>query len=91
MKRLPIVVAFFALPLSSALSAEPVNRLYLTPFIGYQFFDSKTNVDDAKTQGLGVEYRFSQQWAIELSYTSADPDVSFDKTHLDSIDRKSVV
>ena len=85
MKRLSIVVAFFALPLSSALSAEPVNRLYLTPFIGYQFFDSKTNVDDAKTQGLGVEYRFSQQWAIELSYTSADPDVSFDQTHLDSM------
>lgn len=51
------------------------SRWYLTPMVGFQNFDSDRNLDDEATIGAGLEYRFGENWAAELSYMDSSPDV----------------
>jgi OOP family OmpA-OmpF porin len=46
----------------------------LNPFAGFQLFDDKRDLSETGTFGVGVEYRFLPNWAVEAVYSRADAD-----------------
>jgi len=70
----PVTAAVLASSLSVPALAEIQDSIYLNPFAGYQLFDDKRDLDESATYGLGVEYRFLPNWAVEAVYSRADAD-----------------
>ena len=65
---LPLVLA------AATAQADDHQRWYINPAVGYQFFDSDRDVDDDVLGALGIEYRFSESWAIELRGMYSEPE-----------------
>lgn len=67
------LAALLAAPLANTGHAE-AGDWYINPMIGYQWFDSDRELDDESLLGIGVEYHYSDQWAVELKYLRSSPD-----------------
>lgn len=67
------LAALLAAPLANTGHAEP-GDWYINPMIGYQWFDSDRQLDDDSLFGIGAEYHYSDQWAVELKYLKSSPD-----------------
>lgn len=70
----PIAVAAIASTLAAPALAERKETVYITPFAGYQLFDDARDLSESGTFGVGLEYRFMPNWAIEAMYSRADAD-----------------
>jgi OOP family OmpA-OmpF porin len=68
----PVTAAVLASSLSVPALAETQDSIYLNPFAGYQLFDHKRDLSETGTFGLGIEYRFLPNWALEAVYSRAD-------------------
>ncbi|MDO6441530.1 OmpA family protein [Marinobacter sp. 2_MG-2023] len=65
------IAGTFAAP---ALAAERQETVYINPFAAYQLFDDDRDLSETGTFGVGLEYRFKPNWAIEAMYSRADAD-----------------
>lgn len=66
--------ALTASAIAAPAMAEDRDRIYINPAIGMQLFDDKRDLDESATYQLGLEYRFSDHWAIEAVYGKSDPE-----------------
>jgi OOP family OmpA-OmpF porin len=65
---LGISCVFFSLIFGGAASAqEPELSYFITPYIGYTWFDDKQNVDDAPAYGVRIGYNFTKYFGLETS------------------------
>lgn len=73
---LPLAVATLGAAIAlPTLAQESVDqKVYLSPFAGYQLFDDKRDLSETGTFGFGLEYRFQPNWAAEVVYSRADAD-----------------
>ena len=60
-----------ALSVPAIANAETEQHLYLNGSAGWQYFDDKRNLEEEPTVGVGIEYRFLPNWAVEAAYTEA--------------------
>lgn len=60
--------------LATPALAQDVQTIYLNPFVGYQHFDDKRDLENSATYGIGIEYRFLPQWAVEAVYSNSEAD-----------------
>ncbi len=70
----PLAVAALAAAIATPVMAEQKDYIYISPFAGYQLFDSKRDLSETGTFGVGLEYRFTPRWAVEAVYSRADAD-----------------
>ncbi|MDC0662998.1 OmpA family protein [Marinobacter sp. SS21] len=70
----PLVVTALAAAVATPVAAEQKDYIYISPFAGYQLFDSKRDLSETGTFGVGLEYRFTPRWAVEAVYSRADAD-----------------
>jgi len=70
----PLTAAALAATIATPAVADRVETIYLNPFAGYQLFDDKRDLSETGTFGIGAEYRFLPNWAIEAVYSRADAD-----------------
>ncbi|MEX2474647.1 OmpA family protein [Marinobacter sp.] len=70
----PLTLAALAATLATPALADREQTIYLNPFAGYQLFDDKRDLSETGTFGVGAEYRFLPNWAVELVYSRADAD-----------------
>ena len=73
-----IVVAALASSFAVSALAERQETIYLNPFAGFQYFDDKRDLDESGTYGVGIEYRFLPNWAVETVYSRADANRKYD-------------
>lgn len=59
---------------SVAVASESAPRWYINPALGFFSFDEDRGLDDDSFLALGLEHRYGQHWAVELSATDASPD-----------------
>ena len=72
----PLSAAILAAAVSApAMANDDIETVYINPFVGYQYFDHKRDLDEEATYGFGLEYRFLPQWAVEAVYSRANPDI----------------
>lgn len=70
------------LPLSAAILATPVfaeapaGSITINPSIGYSVPDSKRDLNDGPTAGLGIEYRVTDNWATQLYYQYSETEIT---------------
>lgn len=75
-KLRPLSAAILAAAVSTpVLAQDDIETVYINPFVGYQYFDHKRDLDEEATYGFGLEYRFLPQWAVEAVYSKANPDI----------------
>jgi OOP family OmpA-OmpF porin len=53
-----------------ALASNRPGAITITPMAGYYYFSSKRQLDNTGDLGLALAYNFTQQWAMEGTYTS---------------------
>lgn len=71
----PLAMATIATTLAApVVAAERQETIYINPFAAYQLFDDKRDLSETGTFGVGVEYRFLPNWAVEALYSRADAD-----------------
>lgn len=71
----PIAMAAIATTLTApALAAERKETIYINPFAAFQLFDDDRDLSETGTFGVGLEYRFRPNWAVEALYSRADAD-----------------
>ncbi len=70
----PVALAALATSLATPALAESQQTIYLNPFAGFQLFDDKRDLSETGTYGVGIEYRFRPNWAVEAIYSRADAD-----------------
>lgn len=70
----PVALAALATSLTTPALAERQETIYINPFAGYQLFDDKRDLSESGTFGVGLEYRFRPNWAVEAVYSRADAD-----------------
>lgn len=70
----PLTLAAIAAAVTTPAMADREQTVYLNPFAGYQLFDDKRDLSETATFGVGVEYRFLPNWAVEGVYSRADAD-----------------
>lgn len=88
----PLTVAVIAAAVTTPAVADREQTVYLNPFAGYQLFDDKRDLSETATFGVGAEFRFLPNWAIEGVYSRADADrkyvdgaSDFDELRVDGI------
>lgn len=88
----PLGTALLAAAISTPALAEDIQTLYLNPFVGHQYFGDKRDLEDDTTYGIGLEYRFLPQWAVEAVYSRSEPgrkytsgDVDFEEMRVDGL------
>jgi len=89
----PLAMAAIATTLATpALAAERQDTIYINPFAGFQGFDDKRDLSETDTYGIGAEYRFLPNWAVEAVHTRASVDrkyssgdSDFSETRVDGI------
>ena len=69
--RMLMAAALAGAPL---LAAAEQGQFLITPSAGWQYFDSKLDLDDEAVYGIGGEYHFTDNWAVELRYSQSKPD-----------------
>jgi OOP family OmpA-OmpF porin len=57
-----------------ALAEETTQTVYLTPFISMQLFDDDRDLSETGITGIGAEYRFAPNWAVEAVYSKDSAD-----------------
>lgn len=71
-------VALLSVALTQPIAAqeqEPdIDRIYLNPSVGFQYFDHDRDLSETGTYSMGLEYRFHDHWAAEAVYGNADAD-----------------
>ncbi|GGE61734.1 porin [Streptosporangium jomthongense] len=70
----PIAMAAIASTLAAPALAERKETVYINPFAAFQLFDDKRDLSETGTFGVGLEYRFAPNWAVEALYSRADAD-----------------
>lgn len=70
----PLTIAALAASLATPALADREQTIYLNPFVGFQLFDDKRDLSETATFGLGAEFRFNPNWAVEAVYSNADAD-----------------
>src|SRR5690554_6590871 len=71
----PIAMAAIATTLAApALAAERKETIDINPFAAFQLFDDDRDLSETGTFGVGLEYRFRPNWAVEALYSRADAD-----------------
>ncbi|KMQ76705.1 OmpA family protein [Marinobacter subterrani] len=70
----PITLAALATVLATPALADRQETIYINPFAGYQLFDDERDLSETGTFGVGVEYRFQPNWAVEALYSRANAD-----------------
>jgi len=68
----PVAIAALASSFAVPALAERQETIYLNPFAGYQYFGDKRDLDESDTYGVGIEYRFLPNWAVEAVYSRAN-------------------
>jgi OOP family OmpA-OmpF porin len=68
----PVAIAALASSFAVPALAERQETIYLNPFAGYQYFGYKRDLDESDTYGVGIEYRFLPNWAVEAVYSRAN-------------------
>lgn len=88
----PLTIAAIAAAVTTPAMADREQTVYLNPFAGYQLFDDKRDLSETATFGVGAEFRFLPNWAIEGVYSRADADrkyvdgaSDFDELRVDGI------
>lgn len=63
----------------AVLAAMPAladeSNIYINPAVGMQDFDNKRGLENKELLSIGVEYRFNQNWAVELNGMDSSPDI----------------
>ena len=57
------------------LAAEPLDRVYINPAAGFQYFDHERSLSESDIYSIGLEYRFLERWAVEGVYSNSDVDI----------------
>jgi OOP family OmpA-OmpF porin len=70
----PIAMAAIASTLAAPALAERKETVYINPFAAFQLFDDDRDLSESGTFGVGLEYRFKPNWAIEAMFSRADAD-----------------
>ena len=70
----PIAMAAIASTFAAPALAERQETVYINPFAAYQLFDDDRDLSETGTFGVGLEYRFRPNWAVEALYSRADAD-----------------
>lgn len=70
----PLTLAVLTASLTTPALADREETIYLNPFVGFQLFDDKRDLSETATFGIGAEYRFHPNWAVEAVYSNADAD-----------------
>lgn len=71
----PIAIAAIATTLATpVIAADRQETVYINPFAAYQLFDDDRDLSETGTFGVGLEYRFQPNWAVEAMYSRADAD-----------------
>lgn len=70
----PLTAAALVASLATPALADDTQTIYINPFAGFQLFDDKRDLSETGTFGVGAEYRFLPNWAVELVYSRADAD-----------------
>ncbi|PXX93315.1 hypothetical protein DIT71_00490 [Marinobacter vulgaris] len=70
----PLTLAALTASLATPALADREQTIYLNPFVGFQLFDDKRDLSETATFGLGAEFRFHPNWAVEAVYSNADAD-----------------
>ncbi|MDS1310940.1 OmpA family protein [Marinobacter xiaoshiensis] len=70
----PIALAAIASTFAAPALAERTETIYINPFAAYQLFDDSRDLSETGTFGVGLEYRFRPNWAVEAIYSRADAD-----------------
>lgn len=63
-----------AQPLAAQEQERDIDRIYLNPAVGFQYFDDDRDLSETDTYSVGLEYRFLDHWAAEAVYGNADAD-----------------
>jgi OOP family OmpA-OmpF porin len=73
-----LAVAVILFAASPAAAEVRINAFTLSPMIGYQTFDSETDLKDSPVYGLAMGYTTSANWALEfdLRYAPSEIDKS---------------
>ncbi len=74
----PLTIAALTASLATPALAEREQTIYLNPFAGFQLFDDKRDLSETGTFGIGAEFRFHPNWAIEAVYSRADADRKYE-------------
>ncbi len=85
-RRILYPVLCAALSAASApvvMADDPSGRVFINPTIGRQYFASDRELEHADFRALGIEYRFTRNWAAELRYLDSNPDVRRSSEDLD--------
>lgn len=72
MKLTRIALAAMLAPLAMCAQAE----VTFTPMATYHMFDDKKEADDTVGYALGLGYRFTPAWGVEVHYGRTEPDLS---------------
>ncbi|MBZ2169308.1 OmpA family protein [Marinobacter sp. F4216] len=82
-------IAFALVP--AAFADVRRDTIYINPFAAYQYFDDKRELSESDVYGVGIEYRFTDRWALEGVYSRGDidrknapGDSEFDELRLDA-------
>ncbi|SHK18223.1 OmpA-OmpF porin, OOP family [Marinobacter antarcticus] len=70
----PIAMAAIASTLAAPALADRNETVYVNPFAAFQLFDDDRDLSESGTFGVGLEYRFKPNWAIEAMFSRADAD-----------------
>jgi len=70
----PIAMAAIASTFAAPALADRKETVYINPFAAFQLFDDDRDLSETGTFGVGLEYRFKPNWAIEAMYSRADAD-----------------
>jgi len=70
----PIAMATIASTFAAPVLAERQETVYINPFAAYQLFDDDRDLSETGTFGVGLEYRFNPNWAVEALFSRADAD-----------------
>jgi len=70
----PIAMAAIVSTLAAPALADRKDTVYINPFAAFQLFDDDRDLSESGTFGVGLEYRFKPNWAIEAMFSRADAD-----------------
>lgn len=83
MKRFVLGIAciiFSSMTCTMVSAQEPELSYFITPYVGYMWFDNDQDVDDAPAYGLRLGYNFTKYFGLETSveYINTDYDTNND-------------
>lgn len=69
----PLALSLLATAITTQVQAEE-QKIYVNPFMGFQYFDHDRDLSEAATFGVGLEYRFLPHVAAEAVFSRGDAD-----------------